>query len=244
MPAQSPFGQMRPITYDMFWDGPRQPQEGTGTSTDALIQRTLGLLKQFGPKEEPSNKLSDIDKQLASMKADRDRLMELIEQRRGGSDATMKASASAAPPTDMDSYYGRVGNFESGNNLDATNPGSGASGLFQFLPSTWKWIMREAPNLALTDEGIRDEKQQRRAMQYYTDKSAGILSPMLGRKPTGGELYLLHLLGHGGGPEVLRRLDEPLTATISGPAYKGNPFLAQYKTGHDLIAGLNQKFGG
>jgi hypothetical protein len=97
----------------------------------------------------------------------------------------------------------------------------------------------------LTPEGIWTRGQQIKAMRHYTQKSANILEPMLGRKPTGGELYLLHLLGYGGGPQVLRNLDAPITSTISPAAYQSNiTLLKPYATGHDLIRGLNRTFGG
>lgn len=38
----------------------------------------------------------------------------------------------------------RVMGCESGGNPDAVNPTSGASGLFQFLPSTWSWASEAA----------------------------------------------------------------------------------------------------
>ena len=140
-------------------------------------------------------------------------------------------------------YFARNRQFESGNDPRARNPITGASGSYQFLPSTWRGLMKEAPDLGLTEEGIMDDAQQDKAMRYYTGKSASILKPLLGRAPTGGELYLAHLLGHSGGPSVIRGADRPLAETVDPRAIAANPWLKNYATGSDLIAALNRKFG-
>jgi len=140
-------------------------------------------------------------------------------------------------------YFARNRQFESGGNSRARNPITGASGDYQFLPSTWRGLMKEAPHLGLTEDGIYDSKQQDAAMRYYTGKSASILRPMLGRAPTGGELYLAHLLGHAGGPAVIRGADKPLSETVDPRAIAANPWLKNYATGQDLIAALNKRFG-
>jgi hypothetical protein len=134
--------------------------------------------------------------------------------------------------------------FESSNDPRAVNKLTGASGLFQFMPGTWQSLMKEAPRLGLTADGIFDEKQQHMAMKYYTAKSAGILKPILGRAPTGGELYAAHLLGHSGGPNVIKNIDAPITETIGKAARDANPWINNYKTGRDFIAALNKQFGG
>lgn len=140
-------------------------------------------------------------------------------------------------------YFARNRQFESGNNPNARNPITGASGSYQFLPSTWRGLMKEAPHLGLTEDGIFDDKQQDAAMRYYTGKSASILRPLLGRAPTGGELYLAHLLGHAGGPAVIRGADRPLPETVDPRAIAANPWLKNYATGQDLITALNRRFG-
>lgn len=205
---------------------------------ESIMSGLTGLLKQSrdqSVKEKEASAVQNLVQQLAALKAER-----------AAAPDPAKASKPAAEGSsvDMDDYLARNAKFESGNNETAVNPGSGATGLFQFLPSTWNWIAKEAPELGLTPEGMKDRAQQMKAMRYYTNKSVKALEPILGRKPTGGELYLLHLLGHSGGPAVLSKLDAPLTETISEGARRGNPFLKQYETGRELIAGLNQRFGG
>jgi len=223
---------------------PRQEQQQTArppSDIETVMGSLAGLWKQSR---------EDTDKQKA--KSLLEQLLELKNQRTPmNSDGTFKPATNAEEKlprdfasADVDAYTRRAASFESGDNPYAVNKGSGATGTYQFLPSTWRWIAKEAPELGLTETGITDAVQQAKAMRYYTNKSQRILEPILGRKPTGGELYLLHLLGHSGGPAVLSDLDAPITKTISEGAYKGNPFLRQYTTGRDLIAGLNSTFGG
>lgn len=212
------------------------PQMRESNEWGTLGKEALGLAKDFTRPIEPdfSKYMRTLDQQIAEMRALRST---------PPSNKPQTAPSNESLDDSAGDYVARNASFESGNNPKAVNPGSGASGLFQFLPSTWAGIMQEDPSLGLTTEGILDVDQQKKAMNHYTRKSAGILSDMFGRKPSGGELYLLHLLGHTGGPTVLRDVDSPITETIGTAAYKANPFLKQYKTGRDLLTGLNEKFG-
>lgn len=140
-------------------------------------------------------------------------------------------------------YYGALARFESGNRSSIVNPTSGATGEFQFLPSTWASIEREAPWLHLTPEGITDDVQQLRALDYYTGQSVNLLKPLLQRDPTGGELYAMHLLGHAGGQNVLANPTMPLRSLLPDAVFQSNPWLSRYRTGADLVPALNDLMG-
>jgi hypothetical protein len=88
-----------------------------------------------------------------------------------------------------------------------------------------------------------DDVEQEKAMHYFTAKNAAALKKATGLDPTGGMLYAMHLLGQAGGQNVITNPDKPLTETISSGALKGNPWLYNYKTGRDLLAALNRRFG-
>jgi len=236
-PNMTPPDQMRstappmppPLTF---------PQMKESNEWGDLGKQAMSLDKGFQEKPEDDKfikNMREFDKQLAELRA--------LRSTQGTNQPQVSPSNEPLDDATGD-YVVRNASFESGNNPKAVNPGSGASGLFQFLPSTWRGIMQEDPSLGLTADGIFDVEQQKKAMNHYTRKSAVILNGVLGRKPTGGELYLLHLLGHSGGPAVLADINAPITSTIDPAAYRSNPFLKQYKTGRDLIAGLNGKFGG
>lgn len=216
----------------------------------------LSMLRTVGKALEPEKKKDPRDAKI-------DELHELIRKAGGimnlASPSQDDLQASARPkvysPLDApdtgevdtsglpSGYFARNRQFESGNNPNARNPITGASGSYQFLPSTWRGLMKEAPHLGLTEDGIMDDNQQDAAMRYYTGKSASILQPILGRAPSGGELYLAHLLGHSGGPAVVRGANRPLAEIVDPRAIAANPWLKNYATGQDLITYLNRKFG-
>jgi len=142
-------------------------------------------------------------------------------------------------PADYDAYRKGIRGSESAYDDSAVNPTTNATGRYQFLPSTAKALI---PDLDLAT--LKNPDVQEKLMKLYTDKSVETLTPMLGRKPTAGELYMLHFLGHSGGPKVLQNLDAPITETIGEAERRANAnFLKPYKTGRDLLAGLNSKFG-
>lgn len=171
------------------------------------------------------------------------RLREILKQMPAESPAGIPRTAGRTAPVNVDDYMRKNRSFESGGDKYAVNQASGATGLYQFLPSTWTSIMKEAPDLGLTVNGMHDEVQQNAAMKFYTDKSRNLLKPLLGRDPTGGELYALHLLGHTGGSHLIGNLARPLTEIVDKRAMDANPWLYQYRTGEDLINALNRKFG-
>lgn len=144
-------------------------------------------------------------------------------------------------------YFSHLRGTESTSRPGAVNPVTGAAGLYQFLPSTWSSMRKEAPQLGLTDEGIKNptseegQRQQDAAAHYYTAKSMGLLSGALGRSPTAGELYALHLLGHAGGMNVIQNPDKPVASTVSAAAIQANPWLKPLATkpGYALLDRLD-----
>lgn len=89
----------------------------------------------------------------------------------------------------------RVAQLESGMRPGARNPNSTASGLFQFIDSTWRQYGRGdvMDPLANTDAAGR----------YLADVQRH-LQGVLGRAPTGWELYFGHQQGMGGAAALLR----------------------------------------
>jgi hypothetical protein len=126
---------------------------------------------------------------------------------------------------DPASYYTNLSRAESADNDTAVNEKSGATGRFQFIMPTWRSIMRQAPQLELTEDGRTDRGQQWRAVQYLTKQNAGLLQKDLGRMPTHTELYLAHLLGPGWASAVLRAPDTQVQALVPQSFVDANPFL-------------------
>lgn len=92
-------------------------------------------------------------------------------------------------------YLRRTAEIESSMNPNAQNPRSSAGGLFQFI------------NATAADYGLRNRFNAREATDAASRlarDNANRLRPVLGRDPTGGELYLAHQQGGGGAANLLR----------------------------------------
>lgn len=143
-------------------------------------------------------------------------------------------------------YYRNLRRSEATDNPNATNPITKAAGLYQFMPDTWADIMKKAPHLGLTRDGIYDPAQQDTAVRYYTDRSLSLLTKELGRAPTMGELYALHHFGHQGGMNLIQNLDRTARHTVASPAVvKANPWIKSYanKPGRALLKQLGTMMG-
>lgn len=137
--------------------------------------------------------------------------------------------------------------IESGLNPAARAGTSSASGLFQFIDSTWLATVRkhgpahglEALSQAITagpggptvaDPALRQHILSLRHDPAMASLMAGALAqdnraaltPVLGREPDAGELYLAHFLGSGGAAKFLSALtadpDRPAAALFPKPA--------------------------
>lgn len=92
-------------------------------------------------------------------------------------------------------YLHRTAEIESGLNPMAQNPRSSAGGLFQFINSTARQygLTNRFDPVAATDAAGRLARD-----------NAAHLRRVLGREPTGAELYLAHQQGAGGAARLLR----------------------------------------
>ncbi len=126
----------------------------------------------------------------------------------------------------------RIIRIESGGRADAKNPLSSASGLGQFISSTWlKMINRYRPDLAksLSRKEILDlrfDPTISREMLYkFTYENQAYLRAR-GHTITPGRLYLAHFLGSEGANIAIRAPLESSVAEVMGSAVVGaNPFL-------------------
>ncbi len=237
VPHITPSIQPRPQQTEMQFQPP-QPNWAQDNTARDLIKQGVDTLGKFG--EKATTPFKAMDEAFAQMRKEQAAFYERLGKLNSGAGAS-----NTDTPADMASYLKGARKIESGGDDNAVNPGSGATGRYQFLPTTAKGLMDEHPELGLKMEDLKKPEVQEQLMKLYTDRSVQTLAPILGRKPSGAELYLMHLLGHGGGATVMRNLDAPLTDTISRPAYQGNKgLLAPYKTGRELVAGLNQRFWG
>ncbi|TYC56389.1 hypothetical protein FMN50_10765 [Rhodobacterales bacterium] len=137
-------------------------------------------------------------------------------------------SASTSTGTSFD-YLVKTAARESSFNPSAKAKTSSATGLFQFIESTWLETMKEAgPRHGL--EKYSDQIQRGRNGRYYvsdpgmrrkildlrkdpevssmmagalTQKNSDLLERKIGREPTDGELYMAHFLGAKGASRLI-----------------------------------------
>jgi len=138
------------------------------------------------------------------------------------------ARASRATGAGFDYLLGTAAR-ESNLNPVAKAPTSSATGLFQFIESTWLGVVKEdgpkhglqayAAAIRKTPDGryqVADPARRQEILALRTDpetaaKMAGeltrrngeALSATLGRKPTDGELYAAHVLGSAGAARLI-----------------------------------------
>lgn len=167
----------------------------------------------------------------------------------GGSVEAAIANAAQATTVDFNFLLAQA-EVESAMNPDARAATSSATGLYQFIDSTWlDTVKRHGPRFGLS--GVADQIEltpsgsawvadpaRREAIlalrndpQVASLMAAGLaednrahLMPILGRQPSHGELYLAHFLGAGGAGRFLSELQAD--PSQSAPALFARPAAA------------------
>jgi hypothetical protein len=139
---------------------------------------------------------------------------------------------------------------ESGGNPNATNPNSSASGLGQFINSTWISTIRSArPDIAegKSDSELlalkTDPQLSREMTEAYANQNQALLTKN-GLPVTPGNTYLAHFAGPGGAVKVLQAdPNAPVESVLGAAAVQANPFL-RGMTVQGLQAWADKKMGG
>jgi hypothetical protein len=151
------------------------------------------------------------------------------------------ANAASATGTDFD-FLMKTAQRESSFNPRAKAATSSASGLFQFIDSTWLNMVKrygarhglsnEAQMIATDSSGrswVADPNQRRTILNLrfdpmiaaklageFTRENATFLKSRIGREPDAGELYAAHFLGPSGAAQLVQTVnrspDMPATA--------------------------------
>lgn len=131
----------------------------------------------------------------------------------------------------LQSYLPSIKNTESSGRVDARNPRSSATGLYQPLKGTWSNYAKKYPELGLTPEGRTDPRQQERFIKRFTFDNLNHLERN-GLPITNGTAYAAHFLGPQGATKVLKSDPRtPLTRLLSPDVIKANPFLSSMTVG-------------
>ena len=140
-------------------------------------------------------------------------------------------------------------NAESGGDPNAKNPNSSATGLGQFISSTWLDTIKAArPDIAQgkSDQELlalrTDPQLSRELTQYYADQNGAILSKA-GVPVTPGSTYLAHFAGPQGAIKLLKADPSvPVSSILDPAAVRANPFLQGMSVGQ-LQAWADRKVG-
>lgn len=144
----------------------------------------------------------------------------------------------------------RIIGVESGGNASAKNPNSSATGLGQFIASTWLTMFKKYfPDRAqgLSDAmilGFREDAQLSRQMtELYLRENAEHLQKA-GIAITDANLYLSHFLGPGGATALLGSAPGTLANNVLGAdQISANASILDGKTREEVIAWAQRKVG-
>lgn len=176
--------------------------------------------------------------------------------------------ASAVTGADFD-YLVNTAARESGFRPGVKAPTSSATGLFQFIDSTWlQMVKEEGPSLGLKNYAdhisrsksgryfVKDSAMRQEILNLrkspevaslmagaFTKFNATTLEGSIGRKPTSGELYIAHFLGAGSGAKLINAAalsPDKKAADLFPAAARSNKSLF-YKAGEPVsVKGLYQ----
>jgi hypothetical protein len=152
MPVMPAMAAPPPLMSDLLRSEKPAPSE-----INTLLKQAAGIVEDYkNPKPKGGTpRASDMIWQLPASATDYyatfnqndqpglpgPRMLNPLEVPEGSSGDLGSFDSSSVPAA----YLKKTRAFESANNPKARNPGSGASGSYQFLPSTWKSLMEEAP---------------------------------------------------------------------------------------------------
>jgi len=196
----------------------------------------------------------------------------LAAQNKGASDAVSRASAERAALIEkqkiekeitaekakqareeeaaIKSFSKKVVGVESGGNPNAKNPLSTATGLGQFIESTWLDLFRRHfPDEAarMGQDAIlalrRDSEISKKMIEIYARENSEVLKKA-GQSVTEANLYLTHFLGAAGAKKLLRAsADTPVDQILGADQIAANRPILQGKTAGQVRSWAGRKFG-
>jgi hypothetical protein len=156
--------------------------------------------------------------------------------------AAAPASSAAAIPDD---YWPMLSRIESGDRPFVKAATSSASGLYQFIKSTWEGEGgRWGSNMALAFGGLKPsvEEQLQRA-RTFTEKNAAVLRKQ-GIPVNKASLYAAHFFGAGTAAKVLKaELGARADVLAGAAATNANPSILRNKTVGQFLSWLHRKTG-
>jgi hypothetical protein len=159
----------------------------------------------------------------------------------------VKAAPNAGPPQSSipDAYWPMLAHIESGNRPYVKAPTSSASGLYQFIRSTWLSFGGQWGNdLTQAFGGLKPSiDEQLRIAKAFTEKNVAILRAK-GVPINNASLYAAHFLGAGMAAQVIAADVTAIADLIAGPdATNANPTILRGKTVGQFLSWLHNKTG-
>lgn len=146
--------------------------------------------------------------------------------------STAASTPAGAATSAVETLVDQIIHVESGGKTDAKNPLSSATGLGQFIESTWLRMMKQyRPDLAgsMSREellALRNDPTLSREMVTALAREGEAYLRARGHQITAGRLYLCHFLGAAGADIVLSSPDDALVGDVIGAGVvSANPFL-------------------
>jgi hypothetical protein len=167
---------------------------------------------------------------------------------KGRADLGLAPVGQAGDPVDI--VTNKIIGVESGGDPNAENPNSSASGVGQFLDSTWVQTIRQhRPDVAAGKSAAqiiamkKDRALGKEMTRAYQQDNADYLANR-GEATTPDNIYLAHFLGPGGAVNALKAdPNTPIVNIVGQDVVNANPFL-RGKTAGDTIAWAGKKMGG
>lgn len=227
---------------------------GAGSEAAADFQEKLDALKALVPDLAREMKylkdLSELDTAFFGLGSP-----QTVEQLRLALDYITRARRALKEDFLDDTVSGsivdKIIGVESGGNANAKNPGSSATGLGQFIESTWLRMFKQYfPDRAagLSDAMIlelrKDRELSRKMVELYVRENAKVLQEA-GVALTDANLYLAHFLGANDAKKVaLANPQTSLEGLINSKSIAANPSVFNdVKTAGELVAWAEKKVG-
>ena len=151
-------------------------------------------------------------------------------------------SSNADTGNPIQDAVSRIIGYESGNDPNIKNKKSTAEGLGQFIDSTWFHMVRKyRPDIAngKTNAQLkalkRDPALSREMTTRYVEENAALLKKH-GFPVNVRNLYVMHFLGSGEGPKLLRAdPNQPVSSFISAQSINANQKVLSGKTAQQVL---------
>ena len=115
------------------------------------------------------------------------------------------ATIAADIPANMQQYLKATALIESGGNANAKAGTSSASGMYQFINSTWDQTVKQMGKNYSRDDRF-DPKKAAEVMAFFTNQQKQQLEKGTGKQASNTDLYMAHFLGAGGATKFINAM--------------------------------------